>query len=310
MLRQVAADVEAGVPVAPASASRSPVSRSPASCSTSSHGSGVRPAVEDRDGVPGGARRLDEVPADEARAAEHENPHAPSLRNLAVARRGSARAQRQRGGEPLAHGEVLDARERVGVERRDEHLLGLARAAKPRAMRKKSSSESTRLTVAACVQRTSLARIWRPGIESACAWPESSRLRFSWNASVPLRARVDLDDPAPDRARVTAQRALVGEIADGVRRRVLLRGVEIEVLALAQRVQAGGAHRRAGAAEARLLAGLAELAAEAEREPAQRRVARDLGPRRAEVVASRGAAPGSARGRPRRRRRARARARR
>ena len=48
--------------------------------------------------------------------------------------------------------------------------------------------------------------------------------------------------------------------------------------------EAGRAHRRAGPAEARLLPRLAELAAEAEREPAQRRVARDLGPCRGEVV--------------------------
>ena len=81
-----------------------------------------------------------------------------------------------------------------------------------------------------------------------------------------------------------AQRALVREVADRVRGRVLLRGVEIEVLALAERVQARRAHGRPGAAEARFLARLAELAAQAEREPAQRRVARDLCPGRGEVV--------------------------
>src|SRR4029077_2909985 len=44
-------------------------------------------------------------------------------------------------------------------------------------------------------------------------------------------------------------------------------------------------HRRAGSAQARFLTRLAELPAEAEREPAQRRVARDLGTRGREVVA-------------------------
>ena len=38
--------------------------------------------------------------------------------------------------------------------------------------------------VAPCVQRTSLASISRPGIESACARGDRSRLRFSWYAFV------------------------------------------------------------------------------------------------------------------------------
>ena len=46
------------------------------------------------------------------------------------------------------------------------------------------SSRLTRPTVAACVQRTSFARISSPGIGTACVVGLSMRLRHSWYAFV------------------------------------------------------------------------------------------------------------------------------
>ena len=208
------------------------------SCSTSSQGSGVRPAVEDRDRVPGGARGIDEVTAHEARPAEHENPHARELTQP----RGCARAgQPVRSASAAANRsrtrEVLDARERVGVERRHEHLLGLA------ALEAARHEEEEQLRVdpadrrgvrAAHVVGEDLEARDRVGVRVA----GEQQVAVLLEGVRALRALVDLDDPAPDRARVAAQRALVGEVAGGVRRGVLLRGVEVEVLALAERVEA------------------------------------------------------------------------
>ena len=198
-------------------------------------------------------------------------------------RRPRRRCAPQSGGEALAHGQVLDPCERVGIERRDEHLLGLP------ALEAAGHEEEEQLRVDPADRgRVRAAHVVGEDLETR----DRVCVRVAGEQQVAvllervgaLRARGDLDDPAPDRARVVAQRALVGEIARGVRGGVLLRGVEIEVLALAERVQARCPHRGARAAQARLLTRLAELAAQPQREPAQRGVARDLGPGGAEVV--------------------------
>ena len=92
-----------------------------------------------------------------------------------------------------------------------------------------------------------------------------------------LRARVDLDHPAPDRARAVGEDAAEGEVRRRVRRAVLLRGVEVDVLARVRRVGAGDLRVGARAGEQRLHAHLAARGAEAEHDPVERAVALDLG---------------------------------
>src|SRR5918995_5211984 len=93
-----------------------------------------------------------------------------------------------------------------------------------------------------------------------------------------LGAGVDLDHPAPDRARAVGEDAAEGEVRRGVRRSVLLRGVEVDVLAGVRRVGAGHLCVGARAGEQRLRAHLAARGAEAEHDPVERGVALHLGP--------------------------------
>ena len=92
-----------------------------------------------------------------------------------------------------------------------------------------------------------------------------------------LGAGIDFDHPAPDRRRALREDAAEGEVGVGVRRRVLLRRVVVEVLAGAAGVAAG--HPRLGA-RARQLGVHPHLAvgrAEAERRPVEPTVALHLG---------------------------------
>ena len=92
-----------------------------------------------------------------------------------------------------------------------------------------------------------------------------------------LGARVDLDHPAPHRAGAVGEDAAEGEVRRRVRRPVLLRRVEVDVLARVRRV--GARHLRVGAraGEQRLRAHLAARGAEAEHDPVERAVALHLG---------------------------------
>jgi hypothetical protein len=86
VLRQVAVDIQAGIPAS--SAQRLQVGRLTVAREVLDVVPGQRraPAVEDRDRVSAGAQGLHKMAADEARAAEDEDLHAASIRNLAVAR--------------------------------------------------------------------------------------------------------------------------------------------------------------------------------------------------------------------------------
>ena len=78
-----------------------------------------------------------------------------------------------RAGDGVAHG---PSSKRSTIASRKPSTTSRARA--------QVRSRSIWAIAAACVQRTSLARISRPGIASACAFLLSSRLRDSWKASV------------------------------------------------------------------------------------------------------------------------------
>ena len=92
-----------------------------------------------------------------------------------------------------------------------------------------------------------------------------------------LGAGVDADHAAPYRRGPAVQQAPEGQVAGRVGRRVLLGGVEVEVLAAAADVGAGDLGLRAPAGEVGLHAHLAAGRAEPERDPLQRPVAVDLG---------------------------------
>ena len=94
-----------------------------------------------------------------------------------------------------------------------------------------------------------------------------------------LGARVDLDHPAPDGGRAGGEDAAEGEVGVGVRRRVLLGRVVVEVLPGAAGVAAGDACLGARAGELGLHPHLAAARAEAERGPVEAAVA--LAPGRA-----------------------------
>src|SRR5256885_10002158 len=92
------------------------------------------------------------------------------------------------------------------------------------------SSRFTRPTVAAWVQRTSFAKISRPGIGTACVVGESMRLRHSWYAFVFCASFSTRIIPRHTAVGVIAQRALEREVALAVGRDVLLERVVVEVL--------------------------------------------------------------------------------
>ena len=93
-----------------------------------------------------------------------------------------------------------------------------------------------------------------------------------------LRAGVDPDHAAPDGGRPGGEDAAEGEVGVGVRRRVLLGRVEVEVLSRPARVAAGDAGLRPGAREVGLHPHLAAARAEAERGPIEPAVTLDLRP--------------------------------
>ena len=125
-----------------------------------------------------------------------------------------------------------------------------------------------------------------------------------------LRALLDADHPAPDRARRVAERALEGEVGRRVRRHVLLERVVVEVLRPVGEVGARHARGRARPGEVVLDPHLALRGAEARRRPsrARRRARRGRGARRSATCPARGSArrrtrpsrPAARRSRPRR----------
>ena len=168
-------------------------------------------------------------------APGRRRPRGPGLGRRA-ARRGAARAARPGSSRTGPSGMRSTS---VSEEALDDQALGVARRRGRGSAGSRAARRSIWATAAAWVQRTSSASISRPGIASACAFLESSRLRLSWKASVcwaPGSTRIIPRQTAVARSASTPRKARSEVVCGGG---VLLGGVEVEVLGAVAGVGAG-----------------------------------------------------------------------
>ena len=188
--------------------------------------------------------------------------------------RGEAALERAR--EDLAHGALLEALDQLGHEALDDQALRLGLGQPARA-----EVEELLLVDLCDRRRVRAADVVGEDLEARDRVRVGS-LRQQQVAALLERvgllgARVDLDHPAPDGGRAVAQDAAEGEVGDRVRRGVLLRGVEVDVLALVRRVGTRDLGLGALAGELRLHPHAATCGAEADGDPVELAVALHLG---------------------------------
>src|SRR4051812_1432663 len=195
-------------------------------------------------------------------------------RTALVENRGEAALERAR--EDLAHGTLLEALDQLGHEALDDQALGLRLGQPARAEVEELLLVDLRDRRRVCaadvvgedLEARDRVRVGALGQQQVAALLERVGL---------LRARVDLDHPAPDRRRAVAQDPAERQIRNRVRRGVLLRRVEVDVLARVRRVGARDLGLGALAGELGLHPHAAAGGAEADGDPVELAVALHLG---------------------------------